>query len=244
MITFSMLGQMGRLGNQMFQIAATIGHAKRIGAEYGFPPWAYSGMMESPLPVTSGVGRPYVEPHFHYAPIPPEDGLDLRGYFQSEKYFENCREDVRRAFAPSAHVMERIAPKLAEIGMDSVSVHVRRGDYVGLATHHPPVTAGYVRAAVDMVVSRGRVFVFSDDPQWCRDNLPRHYVVMPRGHELDDMVLMSRCSHNVIANSSFSWWAAWLNRNPGKVVVAPAAWFGPAYQHSLESLFPDGWRVI
>jgi Glycosyl transferase family 11 len=133
----------------------------------------------------------------------------------------------------------------------SVSLHVRRGDYVTLGDHGLCDQA-YYEAALARITEglegEPTVFVFSDDPLWARDNLPLPFnkvVVDFNGPETDfeDMRLMSLCRHNIIANSSFSWWAAWLNANPGRRVAGPAHWFADPKMHSPDILPTDWLRI-
>lgn len=139
-------------------------------------------------------------------------------------------------------------------GGTAVSLHVRRGDYVSDArTHaaHGLCSIDYYRAAVRYIIDRVEApefFVFSDDIAWARGNLdishPCHYLDHNRGAEsYNDMRLMSLCHHHIIANSSFSWWGAWLNPRDDKIVVAPARWFASGNRR-LDDLFPPGWVTL
>ena len=176
----------------------------------------------------------------------------LHGYWQSARYFAAIEDDIRAAFrfriGPSpanAEMAARIGDTLA------VSLHVRRGDYVS-AQPHGLCEQAYYDAALDWLLPRlpaaPTVFVFSDDPGWARDNLalPCDKVVVDlNGPQTDyeDLRLMALCDHHVIANSSFSWWGAWLNAKPGRLVAAPARWFGDPKMHNPDIL-PDGWHPV
>jgi hypothetical protein len=181
------------------------------------------------------------------------DGAYLDGYWQSEKYFSDCAEQVRADFtvrrAPSAENqrwLERIA------GCNSLSLHVRRGDYVtnaSAAAVHGTCDLDYYRRAVDHVRQASgadpAVFVFSDDPDWVAANLKLPFDMhLVRNNDAatnyEDLRLMSACRHHVIANSSFSWWGAWLNPSPSKIVVAPRRWFR-TNEHDDRDLIPAAW---
>ncbi len=149
-----------------------------------------------------------------------------------------------------------MSPENAEMAVQiaagpSVALHVRRGDYVALGATAVCDQAYYttaLKAVTDGLADTPTVFIFSDDPTWARDNLevPFEKVVVDlNGRETahEDMRLMSLCQHNVIANSTFSWWSAWLNQNPAKRVAAPARWFANDHQHNPDIL-PDDWIAI
>ena len=180
------------------------------------------------------------------------DGSYLHGYWQSERYFAHYADTIRTDFAFPAISTPQNADMAARIGESlSVSLHVRRGDYLTLGAHGVCDQA-YYEAALARVLAgidrRPTVFVFSDDPDWAKDNLPLpcdKVVVDFNGPDTDfeDMRLMSLCRHNIIGNSSFSWWAAWLNANPDKRVAGPARWFGDP-KLSNPDILPDGWIHI
>lgn len=194
-----------------------------------------------------------VEPHFHYwseINCVPQDCY-LVGYWQSEKYFQTHTSEIRADFTFKPSLSDRNA-KLAEqiTQVNAVSLHVRRGDYVNNAktnATHGVCSLDYYRAAIQHVSDRVTCpyfFIFSDDIAWVKDNLkmdmPCQYVDHNQDKEsYNDMHLMSLCRHHIIANSSFSWWGAWLNPNLEKIVVAPKKWF--ANQNNVKDLFPQGW---
>lgn len=179
----------------------------------------------------------------------------LTGYWQSEKYFKPIREMLLREFTLAADPCPHAAKLLERVqDLPSVAVHVRRGDYARnprTNEFHGQCPIEYYQEAVQRIADRvadPSFFVFSDDPDWARDNLklgwPTTYVTHDGGcSPHHDMWLMSHCSHHIIANSSFSWWGAWLCRNDGKVVIAPARWFRDA-KHNTDDLIPEGWTRI
>jgi hypothetical protein len=177
----------------------------------------------------------------------------LHGYFQSERYFAAIADTLRRelslvsaASGANAEMAERIR------GGPSVSMHIRRGDYVSSAkarsTHGAPELAFYTRALREIRTRTGEdpvVYVFSNDPAWVRENMQVDAELVPvaindgrTAHE--DLRLMSLCDHHVIANSTFSWWGAWLNPSPTKIVAAPARWFASP-KLSNPDITPDNW---
>lgn len=198
----------------------------------------------------------YREPHHNFdaKALKQPNNTYFIGYWQTEKYFADIRDILLRDFSFKHAPTGKNKSLLAEITKtDSVSVHVRRGDYVANpATNkfHGPKEEAYYRAALAPIlkqVKKPNLFVFSDEPEWCKENLsfeglPTTYV---EGNEkgFEDMRLMMHCKHNVIANSSFSWWAAWLNQNPSKVVVGPKKWFNDATVNTKD-VIPKSWHQV
>jgi Glycosyl transferase family 11 len=179
----------------------------------------------------------------------------LDGYWQNENYFREVTTELRQDFqlarplaAPSQELLEVISRT------NAVSVHVRRGDYVSNArthAHHGVCPREYYHRAAKLALDSlgvAHFFVFSDDSSWPRENLnwehPTTYLNGTVSREpYEDMILMSRCRHNIIANSTFSWWAAWLNDNPHKLVIAPRKWLG-ARPDAAELVLPEAWQRI
>jgi Glycosyl transferase family 11 len=198
--------------------------------------------------------RPYRERHFHFDAAVTElrPPVYLVGYWQSERYFLDYAATVRRELTPVAPLEpenEAIAARID--AANAVSVHVRRGDYVSDPNTnrvHGSCSQDYYRRAVDYVSARAgspHLFVFSDDQQWARRNLrlgfPATFVeTNSPARNYRDMQLMARCRHHIIANSSFSWWGAWMNPSNDKIVVAPERWFN-VDMHDTRDLIPDGW---
>lgn len=194
------------------------------------------------------------EPYFHFCSdlftIP--DQTNLMGYFQTEKYFEHCSELIRDFFQFDREIKiraENILPKIAG-NPELVSVHIRVGDYKGLQQFHPVMDANYYFDAMMEFTDENHetdkyFLIFSDDMEYARSLFgDSEGIIYMEGNEPEvDMCAMSMCDHNIIANSSFSWWAAWLNDNTDKKVVAPKKWFGPAYKgtHDTKDLYPQSW---
>jgi hypothetical protein len=204
----------------------------------------------------------YSEPHFHYDHAFEALGPDtaLFGYFQSERYFGSIAERLRDWFSPREPLAGGAAEMLGRIQASRlpISVHVRRGDYLNPSTakFHGILGKPYYREALARIEAaiggEAALFVFSDDPAAAERVLnfvPKSRLVHVRGEPdcpWEDMALMARCRHHIIANSSFSWWGAWLNRSPDKVVIAPRAWFAPAELKKLNTadLYPPGWGLV
>jgi len=195
----------------------------------------------------------YAEPHFHFdATFEKLAGpYVLEGYWQSERYFLNVAEQIRSDFSPK-HVPPRVAAMQASLAASpAVSLHVRRGDYVSkpeVARFHGICEMGYYRRAMDHMLTLvpDAVFhIFSDDPQWVSTEFPKQHRWTlvddwPSKAPWVDLWLMSQCDHHIIANSSYSWWGAWLNSTADKRVIAPARWFNEA-NHDTCDILPSAW---
>jgi hypothetical protein len=175
----------------------------------------------------------------------PSKILYLNGYWQNEKYFDSIRETIKKDLVLDESEMSKL--KLTPlIDMNITSIHIRRTDYVSSNGFHPVQSINYYQKAIDIIGDYDYLFVFSDDIDWCRENFSfKNMVFMthPRSN-IHDMLMMSMCKNNIIANSSFSWWAAWLNDNPNKKVVAPKNWLGENSGIDYSSIVPNSWIKI
>jgi hypothetical protein len=247
MICFSNIGKMGRLGNQLFQIATTISTANRYNTEAKFYKWKYSDFFKNKIDqgLNSDLIRDffiYRESSFNYKNIENRGNMDLLGYFQSERYFMDNPEKVRYYFDFIDELND------GSIGQDfnSCSIHIRRGDYLNVSDYHPFPGMEYYKKSIYYMRDIGvnKFYVFSDDIEWCKNEfkefLDLHYI--EGNTNIKDLCLMSSCKNNIIANSSFSWWGAWLNKNTDKKIIAPKIWFGPAKKGVItDDLYCEGW---
>lgn len=191
---------------------------------------------------------------FSYSPdmLGLPDNVYLDGYWQSERYFKDSadliRKDLQFAISPSAKD-EEVERRIEE--GDAIAVHVRRGDFVSdsaISAIHGACGLDYYQRAIAYAVNKVKnpqIFIFSDDPSWVKQNLrtglPTVYVTHNNeSTAIQDFRLMSLCDHQIIANSTFSWWAAWLNANPTKTVIAPARWFA-SDKFDTKDLLPAEW---
>lgn len=204
----------------------------------------------------------YREPHFHFDKnffALSGDEIRLDGYFQSPLYFAGCEAVLRERFRPVEPFGGAAQTWAARIGASrcSVSLHVRRGDYVSnphAAAVHTTLDDGYYRRGIALVrrILGNEVdfFLFSDEPDFVQQafaDLPRAHVVRTDpARSWEDMFLMARCHHHIIANSSYSWWGAWLNASPEKVVIAPGQWFTreKLATTNVMDLYPEGWIIL
>lgn len=173
------------------------------------------------------------------------------GYWQSEKYFKDIKEEILKEFIFPEIKDESNLKFLKMIeSTNSVSIHVRRGDYVG----HPQLDGlapiYYYQKAIEYMkekIKEPKFYIFSNDLEWCKKNLnlSEDESILVEGNfgekSYIDIQLMSRCKHNIIPNSSFSWWGAWLNQNVNKIVIAPERWFSIESRFSYEDIVPVDW---
>ena len=237
MIAFSP-GYFGYLGNQMFQYAAVRALGLELDVPIYFPKEHQINevFQLTEMEYPSGQFYMYQEPSFNYIKIPHiAESILLHGYFQSEKYFNNYKEVIKKDFT-----FKNPTPTLSNI--DSISLHVRRGDYVDKSDYHPLCTMEYYEEALALMPNE-EVIVFSDDIPWCKDNFKGERFVFSEGRSnSQDLEYMSKCKHHIIANSSFSWWGAWLGNQEG-ITVAPKKWFGN-YHKSWDDIYCEGWKVL
>ena len=181
----------------------------------------------------------------------------LIGNWQNEKYFSSFQDSVISHFSFKLPLNAINSKRLNRIlNSNSISIHVRRGDYVdniGANKNHGVCSLDYYRKSINYILNKidnPTFFVFSDDPVWVEENLKikgeHEYINGNMGNmSYVDMQLMSNCKHNIIANSSFSWWGAWLNRNTEKIIIAPRQWFAnPEKNSNKKELVPSSWIKI
>jgi hypothetical protein len=265
MISFNQLGNLGRLGNQMFQYASLRGIAANRGFDFCIPP-EYSFGVNDPNVKKSDTNihtsfdlKKYnqsisnnqiiQEFGFHFEESLFNnclDNVDLYGYFQSEKYFKNIEKDIKKDFSFNSEIVTACKEFIKEtINGEVISLHIRRGDYLNLKSFHPTPSIEYYERALDKLPNVP-VIIFSDDIEWASNQHlfdgDRFYISESNTTDFD-MCLMTICDYHIIANSSFSWWGAWLSQS--KKVIAPKNWFGPSLsQHDTSDLYCNGWEII
>ncbi len=257
MITINNFGW--RLGNQLFQIATAFQHAKKNYDVFVCPEWKYQKCFtwkHKERDMLMQFESIWKEPGFNYSPIPYIGGnMALDGYFQSDKYFNY--QTTKEIFAFETELM----PPVEFDAGNTCSIHVRRGDYLNHPDHHPVLEMSYYIEAMKLSPTKN-FMVFSDDIEWCKQNFTAgtighietekgfddlHIQFSENRTEMEDFYLMLKCAHNIIANSSFSWWAAYLNENENKIVISPSKdnWHGPAYcLWNHDDLIPLSWKQI
>ena len=263
MLAFNSLGLIGRLGNQMFQYAALRGIASRRGYDFGIPDsdftdeWRSHQLFEvfdlvnlpkQNIKYLDGGHAPVVtEKHFHFDQtlfdLCPNE-VSLHGYFQSEKYFKHIEESIREDFTFRSHIQKPCNEMMDGLS-DVISLHIRRTDYLTNNANHYNLELDYYEEALHHFDDQ-QVIIFSDDPNWCKEQdlfSDDRFMVSESKDNKIDLCLMSMCDNHIIANSSFSWWGAWLSNS--KKVVTPINWFGPNLNHNeTKDLIPKSWVRI
>ena len=266
MIGLNYLGKMGQLGNQMFQYAALKGIARNRGLDFTLP--NHSEAIQDSLGNTLRIElfepfniksnnygsletNEYVqEAHFHfdedlYNNCP--DNCSLFGYFQSPKYFLNIREEIIKDFKFKKQIIDECKSILKQFD-NPIALHIRRGDFLINSANHHNLPMSYYENALDCFDEDRQVVIFSDDPEWCLEQKlfsDDRFLVSQSNSSYHDLYLMTQCADFIIANSTYSWWGAWLCMNPFKDVIYPNRWFGPNNANkSTIDLFPRSWRIL
>lgn len=194
------------------------------------------------------------EKNLTYSPIIINNGKGyLDGYWQSENYFYKIKNELRQSFDLTKLEQDANVKKILKQinNSESVSLHIRRGDYITnkrASQHHGVCTLDYYYNAINEIIKRTSksvtFFVFSDDLDWCKANLSiaENHIFVKTANEYSDLHLMSKCKHNIIANSSFSWWGAWLNSFVGKICIAPNCWF--VSEKVKHTIIPLNWKKL
>jgi hypothetical protein len=245
----------GGLGGRLFQIAAAYALALENGDECAFDLNMGSVSQDhQPSEYRNNVFRKlkdlppdwkqeayYQERRYNYDPIPYQKNLMIGGYFGSEKYFDKYRKEIIELFKDK-ETLERIKLDFK----NSVSLHVRRGDYLINASH--VCGEDYYKKAIEFIDSKTQIdniYIISDDFSWCVKTFKDQRITFI-GDVADyiDFYIQTLCTHNIISNSTFSRWGAYLNENPDKIVCAPAVWFGGAIANEITDVFLNDWNFI
>lgn len=256
MITVQLLG---RTGNNMFQIATAMNLAKRnntIAKYWGDDSYINGFKLKGIEKTNKPNKKKYVEKSFNYDKDFENinDGTNIEGYFQSEKYFSNIKDEIKRCFSFNFQIVNNTtkhkdgAYKSILKGEMSTAIHVRRTDYLKHPKIYSELNKKYYDSCLECISEKGKVLVFSDDIKWCQSQFDKsfEYINMK---PIESMYLMSRCSNIIMANSTFSWWAAWIG-TPQKVIY-PKNWFGKewpyknihlTYEECIRDLFPQEWQ--
>jgi hypothetical protein len=278
-ISYNRLGSNGRLGNQMFQYAGLRGIAAHRGFDWMIPAadsygdsnyglfdcFEMSSVQEKNLGFMNAQSIATGQFHFsqEFFDTCP-DNVNLHDYFQTEKYFENIKDEIKKDFTFKKNILGPCKEIIEDID-NPIFIHIRRGDYLNSQQAHPVCPIEYYQKALSHFDSDIPALVFSDDIEWCKNqelfsddrfmmseyqeyysqtcdtNDGRQRSLVP----YFDLCLMSLCSGGIMANSSMSWWGAWLQQNTSRPIVAPNPWFGVQYKnYNMNNLLPEEWKVV
>lgn len=263
MIGFNALGKLGRLGNQMFQFASLKGIARNRGFEYCFPPsenkneWAdHQLLIPFKLSNTTRLNIQYIdfdrptvgERQFSFDQNLFDncpDWVSIQGFFQTEKYFKHIESEIKGDFQFKNEILDPCQEIIRNLN-NPIALHIRRTDYV-TNDNHTVLPLEYYDQALKLFDDQCDVMIFSDEPEWCMNqNLfdSDRFMISESMDQYIDMCLMTLCSGHIIANSSFSWWGAWLSNS--KKVIAPSGWFKGSNNEHLDTsdIIPKSWTVI
>lgn len=256
------IGSNGKLGNQMFQYATLRSLAKKFNYEYCLPTISerrYVGSNIYDCFKLKGEKREDTDLYkitcnespstcnfdaniFNKCP----DNVDLDGYFQNVKYFESNREDLKECFTFFDHIFDVAKSYFyGSFGGDEViSLHIRRGDYLNFS-HHPVQDVEYYSNALKMFDDNLKVLIFTDDPEWASQQelfQPKRFFFSRNNDDAVDLCMQTFCKYHIIANSTYSWWGAWLS--DAKAVVKPKLWFSPPLENNENILMVEGWEIL
>lgn len=244
----------GRLGNNLFQIAATLSLSKKTGESFIFPHTTYAG-HRGVIPVDLSMfgydfprgelpseNTKYDEKDDTYSPIPITKNLTLSGFYQSYQYFDDIRNDlIDKYFVPNERISEQLSK--IQISPNATGVSVRRGDYLMLQQNHCVLSEEYYNEAFEKYCADSdQLFVFSDDFEWCKQTFGGNVIYVEESAGLQ-LFLMTKMKHLVLSNSTFAWWGAYLNKTDGNIIM-PDPWYGPNNDGKGRGLKVPNWKVL
>ena len=262
MIGVNALGQLGRLGNQMFQFAALKGIARHHGYQFCFPPsqnkneWTdHQLLIPFKLGSTNELNIQYIDfdrPTYQekgfgfdqdlFDKCP--DWVTIQGFFQTEKYFKHIKQELKLDFTFKDDIQNPCVDMISQLD-NPVALHIRRTDYI-TNPNHTCLGLDYYERALNIFPNQ-TVLIFSDDPQWCQNQElfeDDRFMISDNDDQYIDMCLMTMCKGHIIANSSFSWWGAWLSNS--ERVIAPKGWFEGSNNSHLDTsdIYCSEWTVL
>lgn len=248
-------GLKGGLGNILFQVATTYSLALDNNDECYFDLWHHSNSPRLQKPALDYKNNflknikdlrrmPHSSCYSYdslvYKPIPYSSGILLDGFFQSEKYFKHRRNEILSIFRMSEDQKSQILSKYPGIN-NSVSIHVRRGDFLHFSNVYHLCEQQYYRNAIERFPNKN-FLIFSDDKNWCKQVFKgNNFKIVENEPDYVELYMLGQCSDNIIANSSFSWWGAWLNENPHKIVISPKNWIKT---QNCEDIYCENWIKV
>jgi len=251
---------MGGLGNQMFQISNAICQGLKNNVPSIFQSVAYTPMQANqPTKYLNNIfknvkfvgslsGYKVVNSPWEYVDlnINWDSPIQFNGFFQSSKNFLEFKDKIVEIFSPNETEIFKLKEKYPEINNENtVSIHVRRGDYLTIGNVLPVIDITYIDKCVKLIGEYSYIFIFSDDKKWVKDNLNYpNTIIVDDLEDYEDLWLISLCNHNIMSNSSFSWWGSFLNNHKNKKVFVPNIWFGPMGEKNYHDIYEPEWEKI
>jgi hypothetical protein len=251
---------MGGLGNQMFQISKAVAEGLKNNISVFFRTSSFIPMdgnqptnylsnifrnlkfddTKIPIKRINEITWSYYETNHTYT-----EPTEFYGYYQSSKNFLKYKDEIRNLFLPTEEFKNKIKSLYPNIfNPNSVSIHVRRGDYLGISEVLPVLDKSYFDYCVKDF-GDSDIFIFSNDKEWVKSNLNYNNSTVVEGLEdYEELWAISLCNHNIMSNSSFSWWGSYLNLNENKKVFVPSIWFGPKGEENYQSIYENKWKKI
>ncbi len=255
MICYPLLGRNGEFGNQLFQIAATLSHAKNNNTEAYFPQWNYRELFKNKLNCNlneANIRSKYSEKNLFFDPIPNLPDLALYGYFQSEKYFKNNSAYIKQYFTFADGLEQQVKAKYNFLNdQDTVGVHLRtysRGPIDPRSIHADALeNIDYLKQAFSFFGKNKKFIVCSDNINKAENVLRgnKNLIFIKDEPLITDFIILKNCKNHINSASSFSWWAAWLNENKDKKITVPKKWFNVSTEqdpwYNPTDITPDHW---
>ena len=256
MISFSKIGNYGRLGNQLFQYSMLFGlqnYLKKNNTNIDILTTNINAEIYKYFKISNKIqynSKPFVRYlekkftfnqeilNFDYKNL----NIDFEGYYQTDKYWLHCEKELITHLNFKNCIQEKFTNKSYS---NTCSIHIRRGDYLNLPEYHTNLDLKYYNEAIKIIENKNinDFLIFSDDIDWCKNNfIGKKFKFSEKNNSGEDLFLMSKCQYHIIANSSFSWWGSALSKN--KITVAPKNWFGPKITHNTSDLYRKNWIII
>ena len=260
MFSFNHIGNHGHLGNQMFQYAATKGLARKHNRDFMIAPnevfgkYYYTTLRSNlddcfDLKCQRGISNfpTHEERHYHFDEEtfenPPKEDTNLLGFFQSDKWFKHIDDEIREDFTFKPEIYDVAKNIRDSFSEETTSIHIRRTDYVTNG-NHVSQDMDYYDEALKLVPDNTNVLIFSDEPEWCKHQSVfsgDRFLVSEVNDPYIDLCLMTLCDYHIMANSTFSWWAAYLAKT--KLAIAPKVWL-PDSTHNTKDVYCADWVKI
>jgi hypothetical protein len=255
---------LGRLGNQMFEVATAYSLALDYNTNIQFslengiynsingesaPPTRYRNNIFRHLKFVDKLENydTWKEKSYEYEQITYDfsKNLLINGYFQNERYFKHNRDLILDLYKPTEDITNYITEKYGHLLTKSVSVHIRRGDRTKFTNYMPICNVDYYKKSLLQFPDIENIIILTDDKEWTkRVFVDKKFHIIDNEPDYIDLYIMTMCENNIIANSTFSWWGAWLNRNKNKTVIAPKHWYNDDIEYNINELIPKGWLLL